>query len=307
MTSISMMENTAKMIDVLGGSLRYRWLPAQSGPVLVFENGWGASLEQWAWVEKELAGRASLLFYSHAGIGGSTLSRPQTPAGISAQFVAMLDGLGIHDPVVLVGHSFGGLISALHAAQIPDRIAALVQIDNTQEVDDAQLDKPLALVKWIGGFAILCARLGLRDPVFSGLSEMLPSEEGARMQKLSFSAPASLRAALAELALLHDIRAAIAASSGAQPRLVISADCFDQPEGVVGRMLSMPDAVMTKRLQHIQSLHRAQIRQPNARWMTLPHSHGNLVFTAAGAADTAREVFKFAVALNASRPELLAS
>jgi hypothetical protein len=70
--------------------------------------------------------------------------------------------------------------------------------------------------------------------------------------------------------------------------------------GMVGRLLSMSEAAMTKRLQHIQDLHRAQSRGPNARWMTLPHSHGNLVFTAAGAVDTAREVLKFVTALPAS-------
>eukprot|EP00456_Euglypha_rotunda_P039421 TRINITY_DN30377_c0_g1_i8.p2 TRINITY_DN30377_c0_g1~~TRINITY_DN30377_c0_g1_i8.p2 ORF type:complete len:142 (+),score=38.74 TRINITY_DN30377_c0_g1_i8:425-850(+) len=106
------------IVEVPGGSVRYRRLMAASGPTLVFENGWAASHEQWAWVERELVGHANLLFYSHAGIGGGTLSRTQSPGGLSRQFAALLDALNIRQKVVLVGHSFGGLLCALHAAQI---------------------------------------------------------------------------------------------------------------------------------------------------------------------------------------------
>ncbi len=297
MKQVPAVNDVAKMVDVPGGSLRYRWLPAETGPVLAFENGWGASLEQWAWIEKELKGKASLLFYSHAGIGGSTISRTQTAAGLSEQFAALLDALNI-GPVVLVGHSFGGLISSLHAAQQPGHVAGFVQLDNTQEVNDIVIDKPLGLTKWGGALATFFARLGIPDPVFSSLSKQLPPEEGARMQKLAFGTASSLRASLRELALLQEIRKTIAASPPIQPRLVISADCFDTSKGAVERLLSPSVEEIGKRLQRIQNMHRNQIRNPNGHWITLPHSHGNLVFTPAGAADSAREVLKFAATLN---------
>lgn len=280
------------MVQVPGGRLRYRWLPAAPGPVLVFENGWSASLEQWTWMERELAGHASLLSYCHAGVGGSTISREQTVAGLSEQFASMLDGLGIHQPVVLVGHSFGGLISALHAAQQPGRIAGFVQIDNTIEVNDPAIDNSLKMVKPFGALAVFCARLGIRDPLFSQMSRMLPREEGARMQKLAFGSVGSMQASLVELGLLADIRAAIAAAPPVRPRLVISANTFGET-GLLGRLLAPSAVQLSKRLQHVQSLHRAQALGAASRWTTLPHNHSDLVFTPAGAADTARAVREF--------------
>lgn len=277
-------------IDVPGGTLRYRWMPAGQAPVLVFENGWAASHEMWAWIERELAGHASLLFYSRAGIGGSTMTTPQSPTQISDQFAALLDALGIHQPVVLVGHSFGGLICALHAAQQADRVGGLVQIDNTQEVDDALIDKPLKMMGPLTGMAILCARLGIPDPLFSTLSKLLPAEEGTRMQRLAMGAPSSLRAALAELSLLREFRAIIAATPINHPRLVISADRLDAPKGLLRLLAGKSASELVKHLQHVQRLHAAQVKDPDSRWVALPHSHGDLVFTPAGAADTARQI-----------------
>lgn len=286
-------------VDVAGGRLRYRCLRAAAGPVLVFENGWGASHEQWAWLERELAGEASLVFYSHAGIGGSTIAQAQTVAGLSTQFASLLDHLGLRQPVVLVGHSFGGLVSALHAAQQPERVAAIVQLDNTQEIDDAVIDKPLRMVKWLCAFANVCARLGVRDPVFGALTRTLPTEARERMQQLSFGSPSSMRAALAELALLGSIRAAIAGARPQQMRRVISADRFDQPGGLLARLLSLPEAKMLERLHHIQRLHRRQAYASGSSWTTLPHTHSDLVFTREGAADVARELREFVTGLPA--------
>ena len=282
------------IVEVPGGCVRYRLLPAAKGPTLVFENGWAASHEQWAWVERELAGHASLLFYSHAGIGGGTLQVRQSPAGLSAQFAALLDELGISQPVVLVGHSFGGLISALHAAQQADRVFALVQLDNTPEIHDRELDSTMPLAKALGSFAALCARLHIPDPLFSKLGKFLPAEEGERMQELSLGSASSMKAALVELGLLTEIRAAIAAAPASPPRLVISAGAVESPKGRLGRLLAKKGA---QRLQRVHLVHRAQAQAPGSRWMSLPHSHGDLVFTAAGARDSAREIREFVAGL----------
>jgi pimeloyl-ACP methyl ester carboxylesterase len=284
-------------VDVTGGRLRYRWLCAGSGPVLVFENGWAASHEQWAWIERELAGEASLLFYSHAGIGGSTIEGAQTVAGLSAQFAQLLDHLGLSQPVVVVGHSFGGLLSALHAAQQPGRVAAIVQLDNTQEVDDAELDKPLRMVKGLSAFAGVCARLGIRDPVFGALTRTLPADAGARMHQLAFASASSMRTALAELALLVPIRAAIAGARPGQPRRVISAGRFEQPRGVLARMLLLSTQQMEQRVRRVQQLHRNQAWAAGSTWTTLPHTHSDLVFTREGAADVARDLRQFVYGL----------
>jgi pimeloyl-ACP methyl ester carboxylesterase len=99
------------------------------GPLLVFENGWSASHHHWAWVERKLAPHAQLLFYDRAGIGRSVATAPLTVAGLSRHFIEMLQVLEIREPVIVVGHSYGGLIGALHVAQQPQAVRALIQLD----------------------------------------------------------------------------------------------------------------------------------------------------------------------------------
>ena len=59
--------------EVPGARLRYRLAGTQTSraqyPLLVFENGWGASYEYWAWVERALAPHVRMLFYDRAGKG----------------------------------------------------------------------------------------------------------------------------------------------------------------------------------------------------------------------------------------------
>jgi pimeloyl-ACP methyl ester carboxylesterase len=73
------------------------------------------------------------LVYSRPGYGRSTPRAPDERWGmdfmhVQAQEVlpALLDALGIAQPVVLFGHSDGGSIALIHAARFPERVAAAI-------------------------------------------------------------------------------------------------------------------------------------------------------------------------------------
>lgn len=284
-------------VEVPGAALRYRLVRAAPGrPVLVFENGWGASYHYWAWVQRELAGYAQLLFYNRAGIGGSTRSAPQTPERISAQFGAMLDALRFDQPVIVVGQSYGGLMCALHAAQVPQRLRGLVQVDGTAERPHPVIDQTLGMVKVLTRcFTIPVARLGLPDPLYGAAARLLPPEDAQQLMETAFGSVASLRAALAELELLPAIRAAIARGVAPPPRLAISAGRSAERKGVVARLIAS-EARAAQLLQLMEADHQAAAAK-NGTWKRLPHDHGGLVFTQAGARDTAAEVLAFARSL----------
>jgi pimeloyl-ACP methyl ester carboxylesterase len=50
---------------------------------------------------------------------------------MAADLHALVQGLGMESPIVLVGHSFGGLVGLDYAHRWPDQVAALVLVDPT--------------------------------------------------------------------------------------------------------------------------------------------------------------------------------
>lgn len=282
------------VVDVPGARLRYRLAGISNAPLLVFENGWGASYEQWFWIERELADHAQLLFYNRAGIGESELLTAQTVKGLSDQFAALPAALGFKQPVVAIGHSYGGLMCSLHASQRRDVLKAVVELDPTPETSDPVLDGNLRSL----GPAVRLVKIGLalRLPnlLFGSLGKSLPPELGAEMMRCSLSNSASLDAGMTEFALLNDIRAAIA---NGQPkefsRLLIGAGAKAESAGIIGRLLASPKRV-DETYAHSKAMQRERaVNDPGCRTIQLPFDHSGVVFDEAGAKACALEILKF--------------
>jgi proline iminopeptidase len=73
--------------------------------------------------------------YTQRGLAPSTTDGPFTVAQHVADAVAVLDGLGLDDAVVL-GHSWGGLLAAVLAMEHPDRVRGLLLLDPLGFVGD---------------------------------------------------------------------------------------------------------------------------------------------------------------------------
>lgn len=120
-----------------GRSLHTRALPGPPGaPTVVFEAGAATMSSSWALVQPAVGEFARAVVYDRSGMGRSepdpvsrTLRRMADDLG------ALLDTLGA-GPFVLVGHSAGGPIVRLAAADRPDRIAGLVLVDPADEASD---------------------------------------------------------------------------------------------------------------------------------------------------------------------------
>jgi pimeloyl-ACP methyl ester carboxylesterase len=285
------------LVDVGEARLSYRLVNAGSaGPTLVFENGWGASFHYWAWMEKALqealGDTCRMLFYDRAGIGGSSTSGPITVAGMTQNLAALLKHLRIDDKVILVGHSYGGLMVGLHAAVAPERVEKAIQLDPTPELDDPSINKQLAAVKLVGNLAQVCAHMGVRDPIFSPACRELPTEAGRQLQKLAFGNARSLKHALAELELMSGIRAAIAQSPATptRPLLVVSAGKPTVPEGKLWSLFA--GAEKARQIQQSMfAIHQAQAQSSSrGRWDSLPFAHGVMVLTEAGASASAARI-----------------
>jgi pimeloyl-ACP methyl ester carboxylesterase len=78
--------------------------------------------------------------YTQRGLAPSTTDGPFSVAQHVTDAVAVLDGLGIEDAVVL-GHSWGGFLAAVLAMEHPDRVRGLLLVDPLGIVGDGGYER----------------------------------------------------------------------------------------------------------------------------------------------------------------------
>jgi pimeloyl-ACP methyl ester carboxylesterase len=101
-------------------------------PAVVLQAGHGDGARSWQPLFERLAARHAVIAIDRPGYGGrAATTAARDPCTIADEQHAMLQQLGVKRPVVLVGHSLGGLYQWVHAALYPADVAALVLIEPT--------------------------------------------------------------------------------------------------------------------------------------------------------------------------------
>lgn len=130
------------------------YLEAGTGPTAVFLHGWGLSHRAYRGSVKHLAGMGlRVLAPALPGFSG-TAGLPAdecTLSGYAAWVVAFIQELGVNEPVLLVGHSFGGGVAIVVAHEHSDHVGALVLVNSIGggvwrddgELTKAMSDRPL--------------------------------------------------------------------------------------------------------------------------------------------------------------------
>ncbi|MBL1116175.1 alpha/beta fold hydrolase [Streptomyces sp. 110] len=115
---------------------------ADGMPVIMLVVGGGDGLEKMAGLQKTLSKKNRVCSYDRLGEGASDKpDGPQTLESTGKVLTAVLDRVAGDDPVVLAGHSLGGLIAARYAPDHQDRIKGLVLMDATSPTQTADLNK----------------------------------------------------------------------------------------------------------------------------------------------------------------------
>src|SRR6266705_3473413 len=119
-------------VDIGGRRLRVvRAGPVSERPTIVLEHGAFGCASDWAVVQERLAAKGlASLAYDRAGLGHSEPGpTPRDGRAIAADLAALLAALNETAPVVLVGHSMGGLMVRIFALAHPKRVLGVVLVD----------------------------------------------------------------------------------------------------------------------------------------------------------------------------------
>jgi len=187
-----------RWVDVGGYRLQLHCTGSGS-PTVMLEAGLGNGITHWSALQPLLAVHTRVCSYDRAGLGWSDLGPlPRDADRIAAEFAALMGAADETAPVVLVGHSNGGLYARLFAYRQPHRVAGLVLLDPNHE-DGPQCELPPAM-RWSYGPLVQTAPLGLPRLLLPLLFPLQPT----RLPDEAREAFAALRARSAALRTTWD-------------------------------------------------------------------------------------------------------
>jgi pimeloyl-ACP methyl ester carboxylesterase len=127
-----------QMVDMGGYRLHLRCTGTGAGTAkdltVILESGLGSTTSTWARIQHQVAQTMRVCSYDRGGIGWSDPSpRPRDAISIANELSELLRRADIHGPLVIVGHSSGGLYARAFQAQFPERVVGLVLLDSSHE------------------------------------------------------------------------------------------------------------------------------------------------------------------------------
>jgi pimeloyl-ACP methyl ester carboxylesterase len=118
-----------QLIDI-GGRRLHASVAGSGERVVVLESGIAASSLSWALVAPKVAKFARVITYDRAGLGWSDAAVHKcTAVDATDDLARLLEVMAVAEPVIIAGHSFGGLIARIFQQRFPERVAGLVLVD----------------------------------------------------------------------------------------------------------------------------------------------------------------------------------
>jgi pimeloyl-ACP methyl ester carboxylesterase len=119
-----------RRVDVAGCGIHVIDRGSGARGTVVFESALAAPCTEWAWVAEYLGDDVRSIAYDRAGTGWSDpIGRAPDAETTVERLAAVLTELGVDGPVVMVGHSVGGLLARSFTARYPARVSGVVLVD----------------------------------------------------------------------------------------------------------------------------------------------------------------------------------
>jgi|GEM_PF-1254725 len=124
-------EPLGRLFDVDGRQV-HAYCIGEGSPTVWLENGWAAIVLTLQPFQEMLAEYTRVCSYDRAGYGWSEANGTDRSAQQAAdEFAALLDAIGVEDPIILAAWSGGGLVSQIYAADHPEMVLGLALIEGT--------------------------------------------------------------------------------------------------------------------------------------------------------------------------------
>jgi pimeloyl-ACP methyl ester carboxylesterase len=154
-------------------------------PTVILEAGAGDFSVEWSLVQPRVAEFARVCSYDRAGDGWSDLGpHPRTVHQIVYELHTLLVRAGERTPVVLVGHSYGGLLVRVYQSTYPAEVAGMVLVE-------AGADDPLRMMP--DGTVVRASSLVTGQPI-----PPVKTAGPLRIEDIPPAALAQIRAGLAD-------------------------------------------------------------------------------------------------------------
>ena len=126
----------------------------EGSPAVILQAGATAELLWWYRVQNQLASHTRVCAYDRPGMGWSEpVSELRGPLTINAELRGLLERAGIAPPYIVVGHSYGSILTRIFAAQYPEAVTGAVLVDSqlvTPKHFDSQNDADQNQAYWDG-------------------------------------------------------------------------------------------------------------------------------------------------------------
>lgn len=251
-------------------------------PTVILEGGLGAPFFVWSLVQPKIADLARVCSYDRAGYAWSDATpQPRTARQMADELHSLLQRSGESAPYLLVGHSLGGIIARVYAAQYPQQVSGLVLVDarhpdfftrmpaGYQQIDRNNL-RDAQTLRLISPFGL--TRILAQNPIFGRFESYiapLPDAVKAQARALMVHNPQHWATAVAERESSAEsyTQARESALSVGLPLIVLSAENGVQAWKSPNMEITTEDRqtwmTLQKELSELSS---------NSRWVIVPNS-----------------------------------
>ncbi|AYF05799.1 MULTISPECIES: alpha/beta fold hydrolase [Bacillus] len=120
------------------------YIAGSSKQTVVIQTGMGCSFYDWLPIIEKLSRHFTVVSYHRPGYGKSELgNHSRTTKQATKELHMLLQKLDIHAPIILIGHSYGGLCAQHFAMLHEEKLQALILVDSTsmnlQRLDELHL------------------------------------------------------------------------------------------------------------------------------------------------------------------------